>query len=218
MSYFTILYLFCHTSTWIRHGYTHVPHPEPPPTSLPIPSFKVFSNESALPIRWPKYWRFNFNTSPSSEYWGQGWNSGSYLSLHLPGLLLLCIQALTTACWIRLHTARGNLFFSPLACFKVTTQEEWVCFLLLLLTNHRRLSGLHTTNSLYGLRGRVWHGSHWAKIKGCVPFRGAGLSQLLAAAHISWLVAPFQLAAVSLWHLVHHLISSSHSPASLFHL
>ena len=28
--YFTILYWFCHTSTWIRHGCTHVPHPESP--------------------------------------------------------------------------------------------------------------------------------------------------------------------------------------------
>ena len=33
--YFTILYWFCHTSTWIRHGCTRVPHPEPP---LPPPS------------------------------------------------------------------------------------------------------------------------------------------------------------------------------------
>ena len=32
--YFTILYWFCHTSTWIHHGCTHVPHPEPP-THLP---------------------------------------------------------------------------------------------------------------------------------------------------------------------------------------
>ena len=29
-NYFTILYWFCHTSTWIRHGCTHAPHPEPP--------------------------------------------------------------------------------------------------------------------------------------------------------------------------------------------
>ena len=29
-NYFTILYWFCHTSTWIRHGCTYVPHPEPP--------------------------------------------------------------------------------------------------------------------------------------------------------------------------------------------
>ena len=32
---------FCHTLTWISHGFTCVPHPEPPPTSLPIPSFWV---------------------------------------------------------------------------------------------------------------------------------------------------------------------------------
>ena len=38
-NYFTILYWFCHTSTWIRHRYTHVPHLEPP--SLPVPSLWV---------------------------------------------------------------------------------------------------------------------------------------------------------------------------------
>ena len=48
--YFIILYWFCHTSTCIRHGYTRVPHPEPPPhfpphtiplghPSAPAPSF-----------------------------------------------------------------------------------------------------------------------------------------------------------------------------------
>ena len=35
-----------------------------------FPSIRVFSNESALPIRWPKYWSFSFNISPSSEYSG----------------------------------------------------------------------------------------------------------------------------------------------------
>ena len=38
--YFTILYWFCHTSTWIHHGCTHVPHPEPlshlPPHTIPL--------------------------------------------------------------------------------------------------------------------------------------------------------------------------------------
>ena len=36
---FTILYWFCHISTWIRHRYTRVPHPEP--SSLPVPSLWV---------------------------------------------------------------------------------------------------------------------------------------------------------------------------------
>ena len=35
-----------------------------------FPSIKVFSNESALRIRWPKYWSFSFSISPSSEYSG----------------------------------------------------------------------------------------------------------------------------------------------------
>ena len=33
-----------------------------------FPSIRVFSNESALRIRWPKYWSFSFNISPSNEY------------------------------------------------------------------------------------------------------------------------------------------------------
>ena len=35
-----------------------------------IPSIRVFSNESALYIRWPKYWSFSFSISPSNEYSG----------------------------------------------------------------------------------------------------------------------------------------------------
>jgi len=35
-----------------------------------FPRIKVFSNESALPIRWPKYWSFSFSISPSNEYLG----------------------------------------------------------------------------------------------------------------------------------------------------
>ena len=35
-----------------------------------LPSIRVFSNELALRIRWPKYWSFSFNVSPSNEYSG----------------------------------------------------------------------------------------------------------------------------------------------------
>ena len=35
-----------------------------------FPSIRVFSNESAIHIRWPKYWSFSFNISPSNEYPG----------------------------------------------------------------------------------------------------------------------------------------------------
>ena len=54
------------------------------PTSI-FPSIMVFSNESALPIRWPKYWNFSFNISPSNEYSG-------LISFRMDWLDLLAVQ------------------------------------------------------------------------------------------------------------------------------
>ena len=46
-------------------------HPlSPSPSASIFPSIRVFSNESALHIRWPKYWNFSFSMSPSNEYSG----------------------------------------------------------------------------------------------------------------------------------------------------
>ena len=47
-------------------------HPLLSPSLLPsiFPSIRVFSNESVLCIRWPKYWSFSFSISPSNEYSG----------------------------------------------------------------------------------------------------------------------------------------------------
>ena len=47
-------------------------HPlsSPSPPASGFPNIRVFSNESALHMRWPKYWSFSFNISPSSEYPG----------------------------------------------------------------------------------------------------------------------------------------------------
>ena len=44
-------------------------HPLLLPPSI-LPSIRVFSNESVLRIRWPKYWSFNFSIRPSNEYSG----------------------------------------------------------------------------------------------------------------------------------------------------
>ena len=47
-----------------------------------LPSFRVFSNEQALRIRWPKYWNFSFSISPSSEYSGLISFTMDWLDLH----------------------------------------------------------------------------------------------------------------------------------------
>ena len=50
-----------------------------------FPSIRVFSNESALHIRWPKYWSFNFTIRPSNEYLG-------LLSFRIDWFDLLAVQ------------------------------------------------------------------------------------------------------------------------------
>ena len=47
-------------------------HPlsSPSPSALNLPNIGVFSNESTLRIRWPEYWSFSFNISPSNEHPG----------------------------------------------------------------------------------------------------------------------------------------------------
>ena len=42
----------------------------PPPPTFHLSQHQVFSNELVLHIRWPKYWSFSFNISPSNEYSG----------------------------------------------------------------------------------------------------------------------------------------------------
>ena len=59
-------------------------HPFLLPPSI-FPSIRVFSNESVLHIRWPKYWSFSFNISPSNEYSG-------LISLRMDWLDLLVVQ------------------------------------------------------------------------------------------------------------------------------
>ena len=56
---------------WVGDG-IQPSHPlsSPSPPALIFPSIRVFSNESALHIRWPKYWSFSFNISTSNEYSG----------------------------------------------------------------------------------------------------------------------------------------------------
>ena len=59
-------------------------HPLLLPLSI-FPSIRVFSNESALRIRWPKYWSFSFSISPSNEYAG-------LISFQMDWLDLLAVQ------------------------------------------------------------------------------------------------------------------------------
>ena len=58
-----------------------------------FPSIRIFSNESALHIRWPKYWSFSFSTCPSSEYSGLiSFKIDWFDFLAVPGILRSLLQ------------------------------------------------------------------------------------------------------------------------------
>ena len=64
-----------------------------------FPSIRVFSNESALYIRWPKYWNFSFNISPFSEYAG--------LIFRMDWLDLLAVQG-TLKSLLQHHSSKAS--------------------------------------------------------------------------------------------------------------
>ena len=66
-----------------------------------FPSIRVFSTESVLCIRWPKYWSFNFSISPSSEYSG-------LISLRMDWLDLLAVQG-TLKSLLQHHSSKASI-------------------------------------------------------------------------------------------------------------
>ena len=75
---------------------------------LIFPSIRVFSNESDLPIRWPKYWTFSFSISPTNNYLG-------LISFRIDWLDLLAVQGTLKSLFqhysSKASILRGSAFF-----------------------------------------------------------------------------------------------------------
>ena len=67
-----------------------------------FPSIRVFSNESALRMRWPKYWSFSFSISPSNEHPG-------LISFRMDWLDLLAVQG-TLKSLLQHHSSKASIF------------------------------------------------------------------------------------------------------------
>ena len=67
-----------------------------------FPSIRVFSNESALRMRWPKYWSFSFSISPSNEHPGQ-------ISFKMDWVNLLAVQG-TLKSLLQHHSSKVSIF------------------------------------------------------------------------------------------------------------
>ena len=68
-----------------------------------FPSIRVFSNESARRIRWPQYWSFSFNISPSNEHSG-------LISFRMDWLDLLAVQR-TLKSLLQLHSSKASILW-----------------------------------------------------------------------------------------------------------
>ena len=77
-------------------------HPLLLPPSI-FPSIRVFSNESALRIRWPKYWSFSFNISPSNKHVG-------LISFRMDWLDLLAVQR-TLKSLLQHHSSKASVLW-----------------------------------------------------------------------------------------------------------
>ena len=75
-----------------------------------FPSIRDFSNESALHIRWPRYWSFSFNISPSNEYSG-------LISFRMDRLDLLAVHG-TLESFLQHHNSKASILW-PSAFFMV---------------------------------------------------------------------------------------------------
>ena len=76
-------------------------HPLLPPSIFP--SNRIFSNESILCIRWPKYWSFSFSISPSNEYSG-------LISFRMDWLDLLAVQG-TLKSHLQHHSSKASILW-----------------------------------------------------------------------------------------------------------
>ena len=70
-----------------------------------FPSIRVFSNESALRMRWPKYWTFSFNISPTNEHPG-------LISFRMDWLDLLSVQG-TLKSLVQHHSSKASILRCP---------------------------------------------------------------------------------------------------------
>ena len=80
------------------------PHPlsSPSPPAPILTSIRVFSNESTLHMRWPKYWCFSFSISPSNEHPG-------LISFRMDWLDLLAVQG-TLKSLLQHHSSKASVF------------------------------------------------------------------------------------------------------------
>ena len=95
------------------------------------PSIRVFSNESALQIRWPKYWHFSFSISPSSDHPG-------LISFRMDWLDLLAVQGILRSL-LQHHSSKASILRCS-AFFRVQLSHPHMTTGKTIFIDHRKSS------------------------------------------------------------------------------
>jgi len=138
-----------------------------------FPSIRVFSNESALHIKWPKYWSFSLNISPSNEHPG-------LISLRMDWLDLLAVQG-TLKSLLQHHSSKASIFLCS-AFFIVQLSHPY-------MTNAKTIALTRWTfvgkvmSLLFNILSR-WVITFLPRSKGLL---------------ISWLQSPFAVILINYW-------------------
>ena len=146
-----------------------------------FPNIRVLSNDSALRIRWPKYWSFSFNISPSNEHPGLIFFRMDWLDLlEVQGTLQSLLQHHSSNASILLHSA----FFIVQLSYPHMTTGKTIAWTIWCKSKKQKSPGnklLHssfvhspsplTVNSFCGQQHEVLHSSE--------PFSGSYLSENL---------------------------------------
>jgi len=83
-----------------------------------FPSIRVFSNESAVRVRWPDYWNFSFSISPSNKYLGQ-------ISFRINWFDLLAVQG-TLKSLLQNHSQKHQFFGAQLSLWSNSHIHTWL--------------------------------------------------------------------------------------------
>ena len=114
-----------------------------------FPSIRVFFNESALHIRWPKYWNFTFSISPSSEYSG-------LISFRMDWFDLLAVQG-TLKSLLQHHSSKASILWCS-------------AFFMVKLSHPNMTTGKNTVLTIWSSYGQTdMFTSHWVMLGRIFP-------------------------------------------------
>ena len=145
-----------------------------------FPSIRIFSYESALHIRWPKYWSFNFSVSPSSAYSG-------LTSLKIDWFDLLAVQG-TLKSLLQHHSSKASILWHSAFFMAQLSQSCMTTGKTIDLTIWTFVSKVMSLlfNTLSKFATSKWKGSNNRSHSSCVCKCGRGAGHLLSLCLVSF--------------------------------